>query len=421
MSLTDNQKAYIRFLTDKPAEFGKLLGFDRLKALHNGWMREMITGTEDMTLLAHRLSYKTTCVSVVLAIYAIAAPSLRLYFLRKTDADVKEIILQTQKILNAPVTKYIARQIWGLELQLTEESATKITTNLVNDVKGASQITAQGVGSSITGKHFDRIFTDDIVNISDRISKAERDHTKLIYMELQNIRNPGGRIINTGTPWHKDDAIGMMPNVQMYDCYSTGLMDEETIAAKRAGMTPPLFAANYELKHIASEGALFTTSPVFTDEENVLRDGIAHIDAAYGGSDASALTLARKRGDKIFILGKRRECHIDNCLDEYLAIAQSFMCAPVYCEDNADKGYLRKEIIRRGGMANGYHEQTNKYIKISTYAKKWWENIVFHRDTDPEYINEILDYTIDAEHDDSPDSLASIVRKLDKPERVSLL
>jgi len=56
----------------------------------------------------------------------------------------------------------------------------------------------------------------------------------------------------------------------------------------------------------------------------------------------------------------------------------------------------------------------NKYLKISTYLRKHWKNIIFLEDTDPEYINEILDYTEDAEHDDSPDSAASIIRKLDK-------
>lgn len=50
-----------------------------------------------------------------------------------------------------------------------------------------------------------------------------------MYNELQNIRTHGGRIINTGTPWHKEDAISEMPNVERYDCYSTGIMSRELI------------------------------------------------------------------------------------------------------------------------------------------------------------------------------------------------
>lgn len=57
----------------------------------------------------------------------------------------------------------------------------------------------------------------------------------------------------------------------------------------------------------------------------------------------------------------------------------------------------------------------NKYIKISTYLRENWDRIVFIKDTDKEYINQILDYTENAEHDDAPDSLASLLREMEKP------
>lgn len=60
-----------------------------------------------------------------------------------------------------------------------------------------------GIGGSLTGKHADIVITDDIVNLRDRMSAAERERTIAVYRELQNIKNRGGRIINTGTPWHK--------------------------------------------------------------------------------------------------------------------------------------------------------------------------------------------------------------------------
>ncbi len=55
----------------------------------------------------------------------------------------------------------------------------------------------------------------------------------------------------------------------------------------------------------------------------------------------------------------------------------------------------------------------NKFVKISTFLRKWWPNIRFLEGTDPEYIAQILDYTIHAEHDDAPDSAACICRVLD--------
>ena len=72
---------------------------------------------------------------------------------------------------------------------------------------GSYQLLGIGLRASITGKHAYYVITDDICNLTDRISRAERERTKLQYDELQNIRNRGGRIINLGTPWHKEDVF----------------------------------------------------------------------------------------------------------------------------------------------------------------------------------------------------------------------
>ena len=50
--------------------------------------------------------------------------------------------------------------------------------------------------------------------------------------------------------------------------------------------------------------------------------------------------------------------------------------------------------------------------KITSYLKAEWQNVIFAAGTDEEYINQICDYNENAEHDDCPDSLASIIRKL---------
>ena len=52
----------------------------------------------------------------------------------------------------------------------------------------------------------------------------------------------------------------------------------------------------------------------------------------------------------------------------------------------------------------------NKSLKIETYGKQLWPRVVFVNGTDPEYINQICDWTEDAEHDDAVDSLASLAR-----------
>lgn len=405
------REAAIAILLNEPVKIGYAVGFDKLTALHNRWIIEMIRGTQDKTLQAHRGSYKTTCVSIALACIFVLLPNKKTLFLRKTDADVKEVIRQVRNILLSPPMQEAARLIHGKDMVLITQTASELSSNLPGDSKGTSQIVAMGINGSITGKHFDRIFTDDIVNVQDRTSKAERDRTKIVYQELQNIRNRGGRIFNTGTPWHKEDCFSLMPNIERHDCYSTGLISKEQLQIIREAMTASLFAANYELRHIASDDVIFT-SPQTGADPALAEQGICHIDASYGGEDGTAFTICRKSGGKYYIYGRLWQKHVDDCLPEIIRLRKAFNAGIIYSERNADKGYLAKTLRERGERADTYHEKTNKFVKITSYLKSEWKNVVFVAGTDAEYINQICDYTENAEHDDAPDSAASIVRKL---------
>lgn len=406
-------------LKEQPYKIGHFVGFKDLTELHNTWLKSFLYSKESQTLLAHRGSYKTTDLSLFLSIHLVEKPNENVIFFRKTDTDVTEVIRQAQKILHSGCMQKIIYLLYGQELKFLKETDSEIHTNLCTSTKGVSQVIGLGIGTSITGKHADIVVTDDIVNIKDRISKAERDKTKIQYMELQNICNRGGRFINTGTPWHKEDAISIMPNVIKYDCYSTGLIKRDKLEELRHSMSDSLFAANYELKHIADKDAMFK-EPIFTADETLIYDGFAHIDAAYDGEDGTAFTIFKKYEDgKIIGFGKRWDKHVDDCIEQIKMYHNRFRAGTIECEDNADKGYLRKELKGMGLPVHGYHESMNKFVKISTYLRKNWKNIIWLEETDPEYINEILDYSETAEHDDSPDSAASLLRKMDSKSKLN--
>jgi len=406
----------IDFLKNNPAKFAKLLGLDKLDTMHNDWIIDMLRGKGDRTLQASRGVYKTTSVSVAIALIALLLPNKRTLFLRKTDADVKEVIKQVQKILEDPHTQYLAQVIYGVNLKLLIKSATEITTNLTTAIKGTNQVVGLGIGSSLTGKHFDFIFTDDIVNINDRISKAERERTKLVYQELQNVKNRGGRIFNTGTPWHEDDAFSIMPEAERYDCYHSEvkkIISREELQELKERMLPSLFAANYELRFIASEDVIFT-NPVTGGDPAMCEQGIMHVDSAFYGEDYTAWGTMRKVGDKYYLYGRTRRKSVDECYGDMLSDYNRFMCGKIYTEDNADKGFVAKELRKLGMRVVTYTESQNKFIKITQYLKAIWKDLIFVEGTDAEYINQICDYFEEAEHDDSPDNAASLARLLYK-------
>ena len=421
------RSAALALLLTRPAQVARMCGLTRLTdELHGCWMQDMLLGTEDMTLLAHRGSYKTSCLVYAMAAMLLAYPQRNILFLRKTDDDVVEIIRQVKKLLRTDAMQHLAYLIWGAPVDICKTDMFSVQLSCYASVRGAVQLLGMGIGGSLTGKHADIIITDDIVNLADRTSAAERIRTRQIYQELQNIRNPQcgssalpGRIINTGTPWHPEDAISLMPNIRRCDCYHSGLLSEEEILRLRGAMSPSLFAANYELRHIASEEALFQAQPPVDGDSMLLRDGLAHVDAAYGGGDYTALTCGKLVGDQLIIYGRLWPRPVDDVMDEIIAICDRLMCGPILCETNGDKGYVARELRRRDAAVRPYFEHMNKHVKIAAHLRKWWPKALFVKGTDSAYLSQILDYTDQSDHDDAPDSAACLVRALERTHALS--
>ena len=449
---------WVREMLQFPEMIGWNVGFQDLTEMHGEWIREMVFGVGDYTLQAHRGSYKSSCLAVAIAIMMVLFSGRNIIFLRKTDDDVAEMMRMVSKILKSETVLHMVKSIYKMNLEVISETTEQISTNLWNSPMGAPQLLGLGIRASITGKHAFYVITDDICNKDDRASRAERERTKTQYDELQNIRNRGGRIINLGTPWHRDDVFTKMPNIHRYDCYTTGLIPAKKLQEIRASMPSFLFAANYELKHIASTDA----------EEYVIYDGYCHVDAAYGGGDWTAMTCANRLEDgRIILYGRIWQKDVLRVLGEIMREAGRLRCGMLYCEDNGDKGFLKGEIWKRNeenerqfraeqrarraaeaaeqarmaelplaermeryGEMDGnrearseeteavfqdvwphtYTERQNKMLKIETYLRGAWERIRFLEGTDREYIDQILDYTEFAEHDDAPDSAATVCR-----------
>lgn len=403
----------LQMLWERPVELGHWVGLDKLEDLHNEWLRAFLYNQDDQTLQAHRGSYKTTTLSLFFAIHPLIKPNETIIYFRKSAANVIEITKQAAKIMDSGAYHKLVQTIYGRDFTFLKNTANEIDTDLKTSISGASQLVGYGINTSITGKHADIIVTDDIVTLADRVSRAERETTKLSYMELQNIKNRDGRILNTGTPWHKEDCFTLMPEAVKYDCYSTGLIDRQQLQKIRSSMSPTLFAANYELKHIADENAMFG-EPHFEDDPTKIYGGRAQIDASYGGEDFTAYTIMNKHPDgTITACGKMWKRHVDDCLNEIERIHSEKQAGSIICETNGDKGYLGKELAKRGFEVKTYAERQNKYIKISTYLRKYWDKIRWTDDTDPEYLAQVLDYTEDAAHDDAPDSAASLLRDME--------
>ena len=115
---------------------------------------------------------------------------------------------------------------------------------------------------------------------------------------------------------------------------------------------------------------------------------------------------------RIIAYGNMWQAHVDQCIPEIKHLHALLRAGSIFCETNGDKGYLATELEGMGFYVQSYSERTNKYIKIATYLKQNWSRIYWLKSTNPEYMQQILDYTEFAEHDDAPDSAASLARTI---------
>lgn len=412
--MTIEEKEQVKHIKDKAYKIAQSVGFeDVIEYPHNEWMQEIIFGKGDYTLMAHRGSYKSSCLSVCIALIMLIKPDINILFFRKTDTDVSEMITMVEKAINSRVFQNLSNLIYGEPFYCVKRASDSITTNKYISASGADQLHGLGIKTSITGKHADLVITDDICNINDRVSKAEREKTKTQFQELRNICNRGGRIVSLGTKWHGEDVFTLMKNIHVYTYKDTGLISAEKVEELKKDMIPSLFACNYELRIVASEDVIFT-DPVTGGDPALCQQGLMHVDSAFFGEDYTAWSIVNRHGGKYYVYGQIRRKHVEDCYGEIKSDYDRFMCKKLYNEDNADKGFVAKEFRKLHLKVVTYTEHQNKYLKIVTYLKAIWGDVIFVDGTDKNYIQQICDFYEEAEHDDAPDSLSSIAREYSK-------
>ena len=165
----------------QPETLGVQVGFKDLTPLHGEWIRKMVYGDEDYTLQAHRGAYKSSCLALAIAMIMMIWPRRNIIFIRKADNDVTEMIGMVAKILRTQVFQDLSHLLYNQPLVITSEGGDHLTANCFISVMGAQQLQGLGLRSSITGKHAFYVITDDICNLDDRRSKAERERTKMQY------------------------------------------------------------------------------------------------------------------------------------------------------------------------------------------------------------------------------------------------
>lgn len=414
--------AWLSAVKQSPHLLGHLLGFEELLPLHSDWIKECWDTKGPHGLMAFRGSYKTSAVVTTGIIrYLLFRPNTRILVIRKTHTDACRIVKAVSRAFDRPEVQTLFAFAHGIAPKKIADADGHILFNFKTTFSPEPSLLAFGIRDAITGTHADVIIADDIIGEQDRGSRAEREAVKMKIRELAaNIIDPGALTIWLGTKWAQGDGwdvIESFTEVKKYpESKCNTFIPQDEIEAKRQTLTPFLYAINYELELIADDSLLFK-EPTYAKDWDFLKSGtLAHLDAAFGGADYCALTIAaplRQEGSHTVyqIVGFTYEGNVKQWIPEVVRLCKKYRVRTIYLETNPDQGYTAEKLEDSGMRTKTYFERQNKHIKISTYLFDVWRHLEWSPETDDEYMSQILDYQEGSAPDDAPDSAASLFRE----------
>lgn len=407
----------IETLVEHPHLLGHLAGKELLTPMHDDWIKYIWNTNKDRSLQAHRGSYKTTGIAEVgVPLWLAFHPNDRIAIVRKSYTAAADVVRAIGNIMESPLVRPVFDKVWGKSWKFTTRRDGRLNLSVKNTATVESSIEALGLDSNVVGRHYTRALFDDVIDINDRISEAEREKTILMLQEWRaNIIDRGCPTSFIGTPWHRKDGWTVLPPARKFPIDKTGLISDEERDKIKAKTTPLLYACNYDLKFESEADLMFKdahTGIWHSDLHNVK----AHVDAAFDGDHYNALTIMGQMPDgRLNAVGWVYSGNVKEWIPFIVQKLIEFNCRQFFMEDNADKGYsadaikVNEQVKDAGIWINSYHEKMNKHVKICTYLYEAWKNIEWAKETDPLYMEMICDYREKQEPDDAPDSAASLI------------
>ena len=413
-----------------PHEFGRLLGYDKLTSTHSEWIRIFITYKRFDVLQAYRGSYKTTCGIVAMILLFLCNPDTRLLIVRKTG-DLATAVLKTiQKhfVTSDAIRLYLFSR-WGITDASTKVwSSERTTFSFKKSVTPEPSITSAGVGASITGAHFDYIWTDDISTIDDRYSPAERNWTIVYFRELENLIDPLGQTRLTGTPWHEDDVFSILPAEafinRQFPFGTVDLPPDELseIATRKNRLPYAEWCCNYELRHVQDND---TIGAFETADEWKAQYCVAFIDPSFSDktdTDSTAVSVVGVYRGKILFTGMKFPRSISDAATRRMILDFLFIFKPIETvieSQLADTSIFFIDAFRADeshyNVKNLWtikRQFRNKHERIAATVIANKPDMLILSGTQQEFSIAVSRYYKGAPHDDEIDSLAGAIEHL---------
>jgi predicted phage terminase large subunit-like protein len=309
--------------------------------------------------------------------------------------------------------------------------------------KKENSLTAIGFGTQMTGKHFDLIIADDIVNNDDRESPTIRKKKQRWFEDLISILEPEGEVLIIGTRWHFDDFYNYLindlnkrlPENEKYDIEVETAINEkgeanfpeiltlEKLESLKLEKGPVEFNSQYLNSPIASGTQIFCEEDFkYFNTDSLPKDiqCIAYLDPSMGKnyeSDYSALIIGFIDNEKCLNIMDALIVKTlpDSIIEMVFSYCRKYNITIIGVESNSFQEYFANELSAKSGKLNLRIEKikhyTNKQIRIQSIQPAIKNGkIRFRKDMQRYYPllrEQLLLYPL-AKNDDAPDALEGL-------------
>jgi predicted phage terminase large subunit-like protein len=317
-----------------------------------------------------------------------------------------------------------------------------------------------GIETSKVGRHYDRIYFDDIVSDMNVTTKAQMDKVYDCYQKSLSLLKPSGDVMITGTRWAFGDPYGrIIENTPKLGKFIRAIEKDGVFPFASIGLDADFLVEKKEKQGSYMVSCLYYNNPV-SDEDSIFKyenfkffhpdrvntEGFSitcTCDPAGEGEDYTAITVVGTDNEMNMYILDLVNAHLkpNQIVQNIIRLSYKWKFRVCGVEDNFYHGLLEKEIKlameeeRRNKMWTPFSFETftasakrgegkhNRIMALQPYHERG--SIVFpckREDAKIEHLsgvwaelaNQMLQYTVNHRpmHDDALDSLAYHIKLL---------
>jgi predicted phage terminase large subunit-like protein len=181
------------------------------------WLAGRLNENKDSLILVPRGHMKSTMLKIKVIQLILQNPMIRIGLFSRTAGLVEEQLSDIKRLMATPLLRRYFPELIpdpGPKYNGWQKATiNQLTTRRHSDwgrIPQEEMIEAWGMGATITGRHYDVLVLDDIINEQSISTPEQMQKVRDYYSYLQAIKEPDGFELIVGTRYHYSDIYGVI-------------------------------------------------------------------------------------------------------------------------------------------------------------------------------------------------------------------